>query len=262
MNFVQDAAKRARVSTNELLRATGKLAEASAGVGVAVVRAAVEGQSPSRLAQEAGDQLRTVGRSALGLPADGLPAGARDPQVSAAELRAKGAALLHRSADVRFAATAGGDYVHPAYARIIDELAPDEARILRVLAVEGPQPAIDVRTGRPFGVGSTQVAFGLSMLGELAGCRYLHLVHAYLNNLERLGLVWFSKEVVEASRYQVIEVQPEAVEALKQAGRAARTLRRSIVLTPFGSDFCHICLPAEAAAGQLETDAGQADLRQ
>ena len=67
-----------------------------------------------------------------------------------------------------------------------------------------------------------------------------------LNNLERLGLIWFSRETVEPGRYQVVEVQPEVVEALKRAGRAPRTVRRSIHLTPFGDDFCATCLPTEA----------------
>ncbi|WP_197284963.1 Abi-alpha family protein [Sciscionella sediminilitoris] len=243
MNFVQDASERARNSANELLRTAGKLAEASATVGVAIVRAAIEGQSPAELAQGAGEQLRAVSRTALGLPADNLPAGARPGYVNASALRAKGAALLQRSADVSF--TESAEYVHPAYARIIDELAPDEARILRVFATDGAQPAIDVRTGRPFGVGSAQVAYGLSMIGELAGCRQTDKVPAYLNNLERLGLIWFWKEPVDAARYQVVEVQPTVTEAVREAGRAARTVRRSIALTPFGVDFCRICFPGE-----------------
>lgn len=247
MDLMRETSDRARASANELLRAAGKLAEASASVGVAIARAAIEGRPPSQLAEGAGARVRAASRSALGLPADGLPAGARQGWVSAAELRAKGTALLYRSADVGFDEGADDDSVHPAYARIIDELAPDEARILRVFATEGAQPAIDVRTGRPFGVGSTQVAYGLSMIGELAGCRRLDRVHAYLNNLNRLGLIWFWKEPVEASEYQVIEVQPNVGEAMRQAGRAARTVRRSISLTPFGAEFCRICLPVEKA---------------
>ena len=32
-------------------------------------------------------------------------------------------------------------------------------------------------------------------------------------------------------------------DAVRRAGRAARLVRRSIALTPFGHDFCAVCLP-------------------
>ncbi len=41
----------------------------------------------------------------------------------------------------------------------------------------------------------------------------------------------------------MLEAQPEVVQALEEGGRTARTVRRSIVLTPFGTDFCEACLP-------------------
>ena len=50
--------------------------------------------------------------------------------------------------------------------------------------------------------------------------------NAYLNNLFRLGLVWFSREEVEPQRYQVVEVQPEVQEAMARAGRAPKTIRQ------------------------------------
>jgi hypothetical protein len=45
--------------------------------------------------------------------------------------------------------------------------------------------------------------------------------------------------------YQVLEAQPHVLEAVKRASRA-RTVQRSIRLTPFGLDFCEICLPLES----------------
>ncbi len=44
--------------------------------------------------------------------------------------------------------------------------------------------------------------------------------------------------------YQVLEAQPYVLEAVRRASRA-RTVQRSIRLTPFGGDFCEICLPLE-----------------
>jgi len=153
-------------------------------------------------------------------------------------LRARGEQLLRQSADVDVA-----EEGHPAYARILSELTPDEARILRFLFREGPQPAIDIRTHRPFGIGSELVAGGLSMIGEHAGLRHLDRIHPYLTNLFRLGLIEFSKETVaNPNRYQVIEAQPRMSEAMAKAGRAPKIVRRSILLNDFGQEFCKTCL--------------------
>jgi abortive infection alpha-like protein len=153
-------------------------------------------------------------------------------------LRDRGAELLERSADVEYE-----EEFHPAYERILSQLAPDEARILRLLAQRGPQPAVDVRAGKTLGLGSEMVAPGLNMIGAQAGCRYLDRVPAYLNNLYRLGLIWFSREPLEDPLdYQVLEAQPDVIEAKRSGGRA-KTVRRSILLTPFGEDFCRVCLP-------------------
>jgi hypothetical protein len=167
-------------------------------------------------------------------------------QTSAEALRERGAELLRLSADVTYQEDS-----HPAYARILDVMAPDEARILRLLTERGAQPSVDVRSGGPLGVGvvaTELVAPGLNMIGAEAGCRHLDRVHAYLNNLYRLGLIWFSREQVgDHLRYQVLEAQPEVIQAMEEAGRGSRTTRRSIHLTPFGLDFCSLCIPPTTA---------------
>jgi hypothetical protein len=94
------------------------------------------------------------------------------------------------------------------------------------------------------------IAPGLNMIGAEAGVRYNERVPAYLNNLYRLGLIWFSREPLEPHAYQVLEAQPDVLAALK-AERQGRTTRRSIHLTPFGSDFCETCLPLHTAELEL-----------
>ena len=134
---------------------------------------------------------------------------------------------------------------HPAFPRILDSISPDEGRILRLLATEGPQPSVDIRDVGYIPITSKLVAAGLTMISEEAGCRYESRVTAYLNNLQRLGLIWFSDEPVEdLKRYQVIEAQPDVDQAIEEA-RRAKMIRRSIHLTPFGFDFCRVCLPVE-----------------
>ncbi len=213
----------------------------SVSTGRAVVQTLASGKLPVAMFQDTLADLRSAGRQALGLSEDAevVPPSSNGSVASVtAELTARGAELLYRSADVWLA-----EDVHPAYERILDELAPDEARILRFLSTDGPQPAVDIRTGRPFGIGSELVAGGLSMIGLRSGVRDMARTNAYSNNLFRLGLIWFSREEVEPVRYQVVEVQPDVVAAIKLAGRLPRTVRRSIHLTPFGLDFCRTCLP-------------------
>ena len=170
-----------------------------------------------------------------------------DEPVRERSLRERGENLLQRSRDVW-----GDEEPHPAYARILEELAPDEARILLLLLRGGPQPSVDVRTGGPVGmVSSALVAPGMSMIGARAGCRYTEEVPAYLNNLFRLGLIWFSREQLEdPMEYQVVEAQPDVLAAMHSV-RFPKVVRRSIHLTPFGVGFCQACLVDEDEAPDL-----------
>lgn len=174
---------------------------------------------------------------------DGQVVGSR-PQT----LRDRGNELLARSRDVW-----SQDDRHPAFDRILDELAPDEARILVMLLRDGPQPSVDVRTGGPIGMVNSQlIAPGLNMLGPRAGLRYLDQVPSYINNLFRLGLIWLSREPVrDHLEYQVLEAQPDVLGAMHSV-KFAKVVRRSIHLTPFGDEFCRLALvDEETASGDL-----------
>jgi abortive infection alpha-like protein len=242
-----------RIAANAGLSTAQWVVTTSVRTGARVARGLAAGESPMKIAGDLGTDLRAAARSVLGMTDEEPPHAAslaeprthgaslaepRGRGASVAELRARGAELLRQSSDVRFV-----EDTHPAYERILGELTPDEARIIRFLSREGPQPTVDVRTNRPLGIGSELIEAGLSMIGRQAGVRNMSRTNAYLNNLFRLGLVWFSREEVEPSRYQVVEVQPEVQEAMSRAGRAPKTVRRSIHLTPFGEDFCQTCLP-------------------
>jgi hypothetical protein len=237
----------ARIAGAAWWRTVGWSAETSLRTSSRVIRAAASGEPPTELFQSAGDDMRNYLRTLLGDLDEGdeesdraeAAASDLDGEASPEALRERGARLLELSADVTFE-----EDTHPAFARILDELAPDEARILRFLDAEAPQPAVDVRSGGPLNLNSQLVAPGLTMIGEEAGCRHLDRMHSYLNNLYRLGLIWFSREELEdLNRYQVLEAQPFVTEAMEEAGRGAKTIRRSIHLTPFGEDFCSVCLP-------------------
>lgn len=258
-----------REASTELVQAVPGLARIAAAAwlrtavwgvetSLKVARVLLSPEEAAKLIDDVGSGLRNYARELLGIqdldnrvrqlmpgPASRLRAAARHSPGSERSLRAQGAELLRSSADV-----SAEDGAHPAYARILSELAPDEGRILRLLAVEGPQPTIDVRSGNLIGVGSQLVAQGLNLIGTEAGCRHPERVGAYLNNLHRLGLIWFPKDPIDnPQRYQVLEAQPDAMDAIKRAGRA-KTVHRSVALTAFGQDFCDVVLPSEE--GEIE----------
>jgi hypothetical protein len=233
--LLQAAPGLARIAASMARQGASEIANAYVEGASRVVRAASQGESTANAVQETTAELRAYLRELIGVE-EGTRSRPADDS-SAEALRSRGEELLRRSADVNVDVNS-----HPAYMRILDALAPDEARILRFLAREGEQPSVDVRAGLPFA--SELVAQGCTMIAEEAGCRHADRVYAYLNNLNRLGLVWFSHEALrDTRRYQVLEAQAEVTEALERGGRTARTVRRSIVLTPFGEDFCAICLP-------------------
>ena len=253
-----------------LARVTATAALNTAGWGLRTLarnsgrlsRAATNREEAVGLIREVGSVVGTMGEIARQV-ADGVPIGTvlsraaeslgADPRETAAglvaddrsgSLRDRGQLLLERSRDVWRT-----DDSHPAYDRILDELAPDEARILVMLLKNGPQPSVDVRTGGPIGaVSSSLIAPGLNMVGPRAGLRYLERVPAYLNNLFRLGLVWFSREALhDHLEYQVLEAQPDVLQAIHSV-RFAKIVRRSIHLTPFGEDFVREALVDEVTA--------------
>ena len=232
-----------RLTTGAWIRSTVWGVETGVKMGARAVRFAVPGEA-LELAEDFGSALRSYARDLLGI--DDIDKRVRElavPDAARAQpetMRARGADLLRQSSDV-----ADDDGAHPAYARILTELAPDEARILRLIARKGPQPAIDVRATNLIGVGSQLVSRNLNMMGAEAGTRHPDRMTAYLNNLDRLGLICFSDQPLDdPARYQVLEAQPEAMDAIRRAGRP-RTVQRTVRLTAFGQDFCEVCLPVD-----------------
>jgi Abortive infection alpha len=249
----------ARIAAAAYWRSARWTAKASRDATGRVIKAATTGQEPAELFRSTGAEVRERTRRLLGIQERPEERVVMNPDVSAAEreearqsLRERGAELLRRSADVNLEEDS-----HPAYTRILEDLSPDEARILRLLYEKGPQPTVDIRSGIiPLQSTSELVAAGLNMIGPEAGCRHLDDVPAYLNNLFRLGLIWFSRERLADQRgYQVLEAQPEVAEALAAAGHT-RTVRRSINLTPFGRDFYELCL-VDSAGQPGEPDAAE-----
>lgn len=231
-----------------------------------VTRAAVDAVgsgSPSVVATAVRDGLLGSLRDALGLPeieaelrrirghsapatTTATPHGSSGPTTSItapgspASLRERGRELLAQSASLE------ADEEHPAFGIVLEQIAPDEMRVLRVLARDGDQAAVDVEASGVLGGPGRAVARRLSMLAETAGCKHPDRLPVYLDNLERLGIIRVGDDEVGDAGYEVIEAQPRVEQARQEATRSAsraRLVRRRLGLTDFGTAFCATCLP-------------------
>lgn len=231
----------ARVAISAASKVTAWGVGTAADVGKTVVRGSIAGAPAAEVLAEAESEFKGAVRRALGMP----DAGAMGPEVPA--LREQGAALLRLSASTH----AESQDIHPAFARMLADLTPDEARILRFLHTDGPQPAIDIRAGRPRALGSERRVSGLTLIGEHAGLRFPNRIQQYLPNLTRLGLIEFVSEPVgNPNRYQILEAQSAARNVLKRSGFGTKVTYRSIILTTFGADFIQTCLPIVVDEGR------------
>lgn len=240
---------------------------ASIRAGSRMAEAAFTSESPRDLLEETTDIARNE-LNRLGLPfgstggdgstperADRRANGeTNDGPVRASDIERRGSRLLELSADVDHE-----EPFHPAYVRVIEQLSADEARILRLLATEGPQPALDVRDRGLVPVGSgTLVADDLTMLETDAGLRYEDRLDIYTDNLERLGLLEVVDKTLERlEEYRVLQAQPN-VEAAEERARRPRAVRRSVRLTSMGVDFCRTVFGFELA-DEYDVDAGEED---
>ncbi|MET7771573.1 Abi-alpha family protein [Nocardia sp. NPDC005366] len=233
----------AKVAVSAAGAVTAWSVDTALGVGSTVVRGSMAGTPTREVLAEAEAEFKGAVRKALGLP--GAPAAGDAAEVPT--LREQGAELLRLSASTH----AEVQEIHPAFARMLADLTPDEARILRFLHLDGPQPSIDIRNGRPRGLGVERVVSGLNLIGDHAALRFPNRIQQYLPNLRRLGLIDFAREPVgNPNRYQILEAQSPVREVLKRSGFGTKVYYRSIVLTGFGADFVQTCLPVVVQDGR------------
>lgn len=261
-----DAVAIARVAGATFWRLMKGISKNSLAVGKEIATEVRSGEPVSAIIDHRVEDVRNAAVSALGLDStndaipipravrNGSPArrtGGRGGGTTPAELRQAGNALLASS----WRASNQPRTQHPAFGLILQSLTPDEARILRFLAVGGPQPSVDVRTKTPFGVGSEMLSSTLNLVADMAGCSWPDKDQEYLANLSRLGLVVVSKEPVEDfRRYSFIECQPKVVEVMESVKKAT-TVYGSIYLTTFGSRFCEMVFDLGGYnAGGWDTD--------
>lgn len=248
-----DPFRLARVAAGMTQRASGYSMESGVRTGTRMAYAAANSQSPAELLTNtraiALDELQRSGID-IGEEQESWLEAHEDDLVdrrplTREELEARGAELLDKSSEV-----GRDEAVHPSFPVLLEQLATDEARILRLLATAGPQPIVDIYDKHYIPFKKTLLAENLTMVGSDAGCRNKQRVPVYLQNLRRLGLVTISDHPVEnLKRYQVLEAQQHVVYAREEAARPKAVYKR-LHLTDLGVDFCEMCFPFEVTAEQ------------
>jgi len=157
---------------------------------------------------------------------------------SSRELRRRGKELLHRSTELT------SDEEHPAFANILAQLAPDEARIIRLLAESGPQPMLSVFENNLMTRKSREVLRNVSLIGSEAGVLRSDRTPIYLDNLARLGLVHLRDfRVRDQADYELLYAQPEVKALPTPSSRLTRPrmLHRGAELSQFGRRLWETC---------------------
>lgn len=132
---------------------------------------------------------------------------------------------------------------HPAFAHIIKNLVPDEAKIMRRLIKTPQMPIVDVYLevdpNRLIMVQPDQSDL------HLIDCESPELIPVYLRNLERLGLVELPPAVLsysDGSLYEPLEARLRStLEIFLSPVSGAKIRRKQLNVTPFGLQMMHVC---------------------
>jgi hypothetical protein len=151
---------------------------------------------------------------------------------------------------------------HPAFVGIINSMAPDEARIMRLFAAGRAFPVIDVHKYADPAKGEyTTPLTAFSRVGLEAGCSHNALTPSYLDNLARLGLIESpggsgpAAPVLSApDTYEPLEETfNDYKESVEAAGGRIAFNRRMVQLTNLGLQFCKACVIEKGAPADSTT---------
>jgi len=160
------------------------------------------------------------------------------------ELREMFAKLLATSMDSDTAHKA-----HPAFAEIIRQMTPDEARLIKYLITDNYHPTVSLSSADPSYPNEKQrfIVRHFSVLGYKSGCTKPELAPTYLSNLARLGLIeiWEMRYVSPETEYDPILNDKgfnEMVKKVEENGYIAQEQKEALSLTSLGVQFCEACV--------------------
>ncbi len=155
---------------------------------------------------------------------DGAPTGALYSKMSALLVRA-----LEQS-------TASGQ--DELFHRILDQIVPDEARIISALSDGHSSPLVNVHGLTAAGILGEALIDNACLVGRMANVALPHLTPTYVGHLLSLGLVEIGPEDDSLKdEYQILLAETEVLAAVRAGSRGpvpARVVRRTLALSPLG----------------------------
>lgn len=150
-----------------------------------------------------------------------------------ATLDQKMRSLLDRALDQ---STGGGQ--SELFHRIIDQLVPDEARIISALSDGTASPLVSIRARTPTGGAGKMVLANASLVGRTANLALPQMTATYVSHLLTLGLVERGPEDPAMKQdYEILMAESYVLKAIKAASRGplpARVDRRTVRITALG----------------------------
>jgi hypothetical protein len=168
----------------------------------------------------------------------------QDSATDTQPLRTAMTELLERS--TRTDRTSSQDYL---FGSIVSQLVPDEARIIAALAGGRSFAAVDVVSRHGSRTPARNRLSNASTVGDVAKVSVRANTGTYLDRLHGFGLVAFGEPTDDLDgQFDELEHDPAVQRAREQANAVgkARTVRKSVTLTPLGRQFWDACAPDRA----------------
>ena len=139
---------------------------------------------------------------------------------------------------------------HPAFVEVIKQMSPDEALIMRTLAMSPVRPMLDVRKEAKDSNVGQWVVRNYSLVPREAGVKCPDLGPSYMINLQRLGLVELRENYTlksgNADLYQPLREVPEIrllIDGINATeGQKAQVTPGAIIATDLGHQFFRACI--------------------
>ncbi len=129
---------------------------------------------------------------------------------------------------------------------LLDQLTPDEARILGALSDGHASPVVHVH---PRAGGGEATITNACLIGKMANVTLPALTPQYVTHLLALGLVELGPELASLKdEYQILTADTGVIRAIRQATRGPmppRIERQTLRLSPLGHDLWSACFPTE-----------------
>lgn len=133
--------------------------------------------------------------------------------------------------------------------RILDQVNPDEARILGALSDGSASPLVHVRPFSAAGKTLEATIENASLVGKMANVSLPHLTPQYVTHLISLGVLEIGPEdLTLKDEYQILTADTGVLRAIKTATRGVvppRVERHTVRLSPLGRELWNACFPGE-----------------